>query len=149
MAKFHYSMENILRIKEKIEEQKRMALGQAMASYQYELSIAEEISGKLTTYLSIFYDTQDNKVDAMQIRIVSQQVSFYEQALKNQKDVVSRALDLVEMKRTELRQALQEKQIQEKLREKALEQYLEEEKLKEQQLLDEVVGYRYATKEDD
>lgn len=142
-------MENILRIKEKIEEQKRMALGQAMASYQHELSLAKEIEGKLQTHLDTFYGTQAKKIDAMQIRQVSQQVSYYEQALKDQKDVVSRALDVVEIKRQELQVALQERQIQEKLREKAFDAYLEEEKLKEQQLLDEVVGYRYATKEEE
>ncbi len=145
MAKFKYSMENILRVKERVEEQKRMALGRAMADYQNTIAEQKTIEVKLQIYLDEFYGSQRMKTNASALQQMSSQVSWYEDRLKMQKDVVARALDIVELKRTELRKALEEKKIQEKLRENAFEQYKEEEKIKEQHILDEIVGYRYAS----
>lgn len=145
MAKFKYSMENILRIKERIEEQKRMVLGQAMVDYQKAVDDETTIDNKLQIYLSEFYGNQRKRTNASALKLMSGQVSWYEDQLKAQKRLVAKALEVVEIKRTELRKALEERKVQEKLKEHAFEQYQEEEKLKEQQILDEIVGYRYAS----
>jgi len=149
MATFKYSMENILRIKERIEEQRRMALGQAMVEYQQALAEQKTIEGKLQVYLDEFYGNQHKKTNASALQHMSSQVSWYEDSLKLQKDLVVRALEMVEQKREALKKALEEKKIQEKLKENAFERYQEEEKLKEQQILDELVGYRYASADRD
>lgn len=145
MAKFKYSMENILRIKERVEEQKRMALGQAMMDYQRAVDVQKGIEHKLLTDLERFYNNQDQKTNATMLKALTGQVAYTEQELKDQKKKVAIALREVEIKREALRKALEERKIQEKLKEHAYDAWLEEEKIKEQQLLDEVVGYRYAT----
>lgn len=145
MAKFNYSMENILRIKERIEEQKRMDLGKAMVDYQKSLDLEQVAEVKLTAYLEAFYGEQRKKVNASTLQQMSRQVAWYEESLQSLKKMTSKALEVVEVKREALKKALEEKKIQEKLKERAFEQYQEEEKIKEQQILDEIVGYRYAS----
>lgn len=145
MAKFKFAMENILRIKVQLEEQHRMALGRAMADHQVEKDVQAEIEAKLQVYLDDFYGNQKIKINASMLQQMSTQVSYHEKALKAQKRAVAQALDIVEIKREELKKALEERKIQEKLKENAFEHYQEDEKHKEQQLLDEVVGNRYAT----
>lgn len=148
MAKFRYSMENILRIKERLEEQKRMELGQAMVVYQDEQNSQLAIEHKQKIYLDEFYGQQNQLTNGASLKAMSQQLSYYEKMLKEQKLLVKKALDQVEFKREALKKALEERKVQEKLKEHAYEGYLEDEKLKEQQMLDEVVGYRYATEDD-
>ena len=148
MAKFRYSMENILRIKERLEEQKRMDLGQAMVVFQSQQNIQRAIEHKQEKYLEEFYNNQNMITNGASLQTMSQQLSYYEKMLKQQKIVVEKAGEQVEIKREALKKALEERKIQEKLKENAFERYVEEEKLKEQQMLDEVVGYRYATEDD-
>lgn len=148
MAKFRYSMENILRIKEKVEEQKRMELGQAMMAYQNEVAEQERINGLLQETILAFKKSQSERLVVTEFQRLNNSVNYYEVVLKEQKVLVKKALELVEVKRVNLRKALEEKKIQEKLKENALEAFMEEEKLKEQKLLDEVVSYRYASADD-
>lgn len=147
MAKFIYNMENLLRIKEKIEEQKRMELGQAMAEWQRCVDVQKHIEGQLFETVEAFKEAQLGRLIVAEFQKLNNSVNYYEGALKEQKVVVRRALSIVEDKRAALRKALQEKQIQEKLKERAYEMFLEEEKLKEQKLLDEVVSYRYSSED--
>ncbi len=147
MAGFNYRMENILRIKERLEEQKRLILGQAMVLLQEARDQHQELQNRLDIHLAEFYGKKRGRTNAMDLRRMSEQVAYYERQLGEHQKVVDAAVKDVSEKRQALKEALEERKIQEKLKERALERYLEEEKLKEQQLLDEVVGYRYAQKE--
>lgn len=148
MARFRYSMENILRIKERLEEQKRMELGQAMVVLQAQQNVQLALEHKLQNYLDDFYSKQKRVVNGAMLQNMSKQVAYYEGVVKKQKTIVVKAQEDVGLKREVLKKALEERKIQEKLKEKALEYYIEEQKLKEQQTLDEIVGYRYATDEE-
>lgn len=145
MARFNYAMQNILNIKEKIEEQKRMELGQAMMVYQNEVDEEKRVNRLLDKTVKAFVEGQRESHPVSEFVRLNNSVNFYEDALKMQKVQVLKAYKVVEKKREALKLALMEKQIQEKLKEKALEAFLEEEKMKEQKILDEIVSYRYST----
>ena len=149
MAKFVYSMENILKIKVKLEEQKRMVLGRAMSVYQLALKQQDDLVAKLNFYRDQFMNQSASRLNGSQLRQLNEQVAYYERSLAHQKLVVEKALAQVEKAREALKEALEEKKIQEKLKEKALERFMEEEKMAEQKVLDEIVGYRYAVKEEE
>lgn len=149
MAAFIYPMENVLRIKERIEEQKRMELGQAMVAWQDAVKVKEAMEARLKADLETFYGDQRGFVSATRLGQMSAQVAFVAAEVKAQEGLVAGALGVVEQKREALKKALEEKKIQEKLKEKAYERWYEEERLKEQQTLDEIVGYRYAVKEEE
>ena len=149
MAMFRYSMENILNVKIKIEEQKKMELAKAMMDQKMELEKQEAIKAELDITIEVFRERQKLSQSVSEFQRVSHNVNYYEKAHKAQKQVVLKAEALVEKRRKALQKALEEKQIQEKLREKALNIFLEEEKYKEIKILDEIVGFRYSKKSDE
>ncbi|PKM54064.1 MAG: flagellar export protein FliJ [Firmicutes bacterium HGW-Firmicutes-5] len=146
MAKFHYSMENILNVKTKIEEQKKMELAKAMMDHKVEMDRQEAIKAELDATIEDFRERQKQSQSVSEFQRQNHNVNYYEKAYKAQKQVVVKAKDKVESKRKALQKALEEKKIQEKLKEKALNVFLEEEKYKEIKILDEIVGFRYSTK---
>ena len=141
-------MENILRIKERLEEQKRMDLGQAMVRLKSEEDIRKVIEHKQKNYLDDFYKNQNHITNGASLQMMSQQLAYFEQKLKLQRKLVKKAEEQVVIKREALKKALEERKVQEKLKENAFDRFVEEEKIKEQQVLDEIVGYRYATEDD-
>lgn len=145
MAKFKYPLDNILRIKERVEEQKQAELGIAMGHLKKAKDVELAMQVTLKTCFEAFYENKGNKINASNLRVASEKVSYHEKALKAQLILVKREEMKVEKARLALKKALEERKIQETLKERAFEQYLEEEKQKEQQILDEIVGYRYAT----
>ncbi|MDF1616828.1 flagellar export protein FliJ [Petrocella sp. FN5] len=149
MAKFHYSMENILNVKTKIEEQKKMELAKAMMAHKVEIKKQEAIKAELDTTIEDFRERQKQSHSVSEFKRLSHNVNYYEKAYKAQKEVVVKAKEKVEAKRKALQNALEEKKIQEKLKEKALDVFIEEEKYKEIKMLDEIVGFRYSTKTDE
>lgn len=140
-------MENILRIKEKIEEQKRMELGQAMALFQKELEEEERLIGRRNETITLFKEMQKGQLVVSEFQRLNRSLTYYEVVIKEQKVKVQKTKALVEVKRECLRKALEEHKIQEKLKEKAMEVFVEEEKLKEQNLLDEIVNFRYQSED--
>jgi len=146
MAKFHYSMENILNVKIKIEEQKKMELAKAMMNHKVEVEKQEAIKMELDTTIEDFRERQKKSQSVSEFKRLNHNVNYYEKAYKAQKLEVLKASEKVETKRKALQKALEEKKIQEKLKEKALNLFLEEEKYKEIKMLDETVGFRYSTK---
>lgn len=149
MARFQYKMQNILNIKEKIEEQKRLELGKAMTTLQMAKEKKSEILGEIEQRVNVFKEQQKEHLNVLDFQRLNNNISYYRQALVLQEKVVIKAVQIVDLKRGVLRKALEERKIQEKLREKAYEVFMEEEKSKEQIILNESVGYRYATKKSD
>jgi len=139
-------MENILNVKTKIEEQKKMALAKAMMDHKLALEKQATIKRELDATIEIFREKQKQSQSVSDFKRLSHNVNYFEKVYKDQKQVVLKAEANVEHRRKELQKALEEKKIQEKLKEKALDLFLEEEKYKEIKILDEIVGYRYSTK---
>ncbi|PKM68081.1 MAG: hypothetical protein CVU95_05390 [Firmicutes bacterium HGW-Firmicutes-2] len=149
MAMFRYSMENILNVKIKIEEQKKMELAKAMMDLRVEIEKQEGIKAELDITIDAFRERQKQSQSVSEFQRLSHNVNYYEKAHKVQKQIVLKAEALVEKRRKALQKALEEKKIQEKLKEKALNIFLEEEKYKEIKILDEIVGFRYSKKSDE
>jgi len=149
VGRFIYTMESILRIKEKIEEQKKIELGESIQKYQKALEEESRRKETLNESMEFFKNTQAQLMKGEKLKKRSQRIRYYQNALEEQKKEVKSNKEQVALKREALKQAVQEKKIQEKLKERAKIIFLEEEKLKEQILLDEVVSYRYATQKEE
>lgn len=146
MGKFIYNMESILRIKIKIEEQKKLELGESMQIYNLEIEEQIRCEKELSTSMYLFKEAQKGPIQGEKLKKYSNSISYYKKYLEKQIKKVEMAKYTVEVKRKAVQKALEEKKIQEKLKEHAYESFLKEENLKEQNLLDEVVSYGYATK---
>lgn len=131
MACFRFSMQNILNMKEKLEDQAKNKYAQANARLlreqeKLEIIVArrEEAREKLKLVL---YET----LSVAEIRTRENAVEVLKFYAMQQQLAVKRCEKEVEVAREELSEAMKERKIFEKLREKAFEEFVFEENRKE------------------
>ncbi|MCI9420539.1 MAG: flagellar export protein FliJ [Eubacterium sp.] len=146
MACFRFSMQNILNMKEKLEDQAKNKYAQANARLlreqeKLEIIVArrEEAREKLKLVL---YET----LSVAEIRTRENAVEVLKFYAMQQQLAVKRCEKEVEVAREELGEAMKERKIFEKLREKAFEEFVFEENRKEQKEVDELMSYKHGTK---
>ena len=146
MARFRFSMESVLNIKKKLEEQAKNEYGQANARLFREqeklntfLMRREEAKQKLKLILcETLSMTEIRKMeDAVEV------LSFY---VVQQQLEVKRCEKEVEIAREKLTEAMKERKIFDKLKEKAYEEFLKEENWKEQKEVDEIMSFKHGSK---
>jgi len=146
MAKFVFSLQNVLDIKEKIEaqakqdfataaglleEQKRILAGLYERKEQLIVEGRELVKGKLD-----FHDIEDNRLSK----------EYVDRKIEEQKINVNKAEANAERARRKMTEAMADKKTYDKLREKAFEEYLVEENRAESKVVDELTSYTYGQK---
>ena len=146
MAKFRYSLQNILDIKLKMETQAKQEFAAAAAALSAEeekldlLKLKKEsLENKAATLLTgplNFRDIDDNSLERTQT----------DQAIADQKKQIKKAQAVLETCRKKMEEAMTERKTYEKLRERAFEEYMLEEKRAESKAIDELTSYTYGQK---
>lgn len=146
MSRFRFSMENILIIKEKLEEQAKNEYAQANARLFREQDkldalvcrceeARQELRKKLQETLSMKdIRKREEAVEVLKFYVIQQQMA------------VIRCEKEVEVAREKLSEAMKERKIFEKLREKAYEEFVQEENKKEQREVDELMSYKHGVR---
>lgn len=143
MAKFQFRLQNILSIKEKFEEQKKMELHSANQTFELEKNKLNILNDLRERNNHVFRNSVENKVKVCDIRKMNETAKFYNSSITEQNNVIVRASNHVKLIRKELQEALIEKKMYEKLKDNALEEYSIEENKEEQKQMDEIVSYKY------
>lgn len=144
MARFVYSLQSVLSIKEKMEEQEKNNYSQAVRRLQEEEEKLEECHRRCE---QAEYDLKEvilSKLDIQLIKNKEDAVEILKMYEKQQRFIVFQREDEVERAREILNEAMKERKIYEKLREKAFDEFLIEENAKEQKEIDELVSYRFG-----
>ncbi len=146
MAKFRYRMQNILELKQKLEEQSKMNY----ANQRRELTKAEQKEQELYDIKAAYEEeqlkTRMDKLDLREIRSSDVGIEMIEDRIRDQKEVVEQEKRKLEMRRRELTKVMQERKAQEKLRERAFEQFKKDESAAESKTIDELTSYTYGNK---
>ncbi|SFK80752.1 flagellar FliJ protein [Lachnospiraceae bacterium KH1T2] len=146
MAKFRYRMQNILELKQKLEEQSKMNY----ANQRRELTKAEQREQELYDIKAAYEEeqlkTRMDKLDLREIRSSDVGIEMIEDRIRDQKEVVEQEKRKLEMRRRELTKVMQERKAQEKLRERAFEQFKKDESAAESKTIDELTSYTYGNK---
>ncbi len=144
MARFIFPLQNILNMKEKLEEQAKNEYSQA----NMRLHEAEEEEKRLKKRQA---DAEDElksilgeTLDIMEIKRCEDAVEILKMYVGNQHLVVIQRNRDVEIAREKLNEAMKERKTFEKLREHAFEDFLKEMNLQEQKEIDELVSYRHG-----
>ena len=144
MAKFVFRMQSLLSVKDKIETQRRMEYGRALAKLEAEKQKLKNLEDEKTETIRDF----SQKVKASITPDVFALYNTYLEVLKNriieQIIQVQKAEKEAEEKWLILIEAMKEKKMLEKLKEKDLEEFKDEEKRIDQRLVDAIVSYKYA-----
>ncbi|MBO4395893.1 MAG: flagellar export protein FliJ [Eubacterium sp.] len=144
MARFIFPLQNILNMKEKLEEQAKNEYSQA----NMRLHEAEEEEKRLKRRQADAEDELKNTLgetlDVMEIKRCEDAVEILKMYVGNQHLVVIQRNRDVEIAREKLNEAMKERKTFEKLREHAFEDFLKEMNLQEQKEIDELVSYRHG-----
>ena len=143
MAKFKYSMQNILDIKLKLETQARNEFSIANQTYQVEKDKLQELVLKRVEYETILKDSLSGSLNVSEIMITKNGIATIKSAIRSQLSNVKKAEDELEIKRNALSELVKDRKTHEKLKEKAFEEFQKELKDSESKEIDEVVSFTY------
>ena len=139
MGRFIFSLQNILNIKEKLEEQ---------AKNEYSQAKREQLEERLEEEKRHLQEDISDSLNVREIRERENAVEIFRMYVRQQILVVMQRDKEVEVAREHLNEAMKERKTFEKLREHAFEKFRLEENLREQKEVDELVSYRYGTDSD-
>ncbi len=144
MARFLFSMQNILEMKEKLETQAKNEYAQANARLLQEQEKLQILQNRLEDNNACLKGKLQEKLTVLVIRKLEQNSEILEKYIELQKNAIVRCEAEVEQARRKLTEAMKERKIFEKLREKAWEKFKKEELQEEQKEVDELVSYTYS-----
>lgn len=144
MAKFVYRMQSILNIKEKMEEQAKVAFGAANAELRVEEERLQRLFQRQIQYLAEGAMLRQTMLDPLKLQENESALHYIEDAIKSQKVRVKKAEEAVERARQILQEYMIERKTHEQLKEAAFEEFKEELAKEESKEVDELVSYVYG-----
>lgn len=144
MAIFRYRMQNILNLKENLENQEK----QNFALMRLKLNEEEEkLAAEKERRLILENEAKQMRkgpVNILKIKENEAQLKYQDEMIKAQVLRVRIAEKNLDAARLKMQRAIQEREIHEKLKERAFEEFLEEEKQNEAKEIDQLTSYTYG-----
>ena len=144
MARFRFSMENILSMKEKLEEQEKVEYSQCMMRLNQEEERYQELLERQSMIEVELKNTINEVLDISEIRDKEDALEIMKMYVMQQGLVVEQCQEEVRLAREKLSEAMRERKTYENLRDKAFEEFKLEESKREQKEIDELVSYRHG-----
>ncbi len=144
MKKFRYSMENLLQVNKKLEDQAKIAYGMARLRLNKEEEKLEKMKLRKDGYEDELRELRSAKLDLLKLKQCEQAIDIMKLNIKQQTSVVKNAAHRLEVARIRLNNAMVERKTQEKLKEKAWEEYIQEFNAEEQKEVDELNSFNYS-----
>lgn len=144
MKKFRYSMENLLQVKKKLEDQAKIAYGMARLRLTREEEKLEQLKQRKDGYENELRSLRSAKLDLLKIRQCEQAIEVMKQKIKQQTTAVKNAAHRLEISRIRLSDAMVDRKTQERLKEKAFEEYMLEFDAEERKEVDELNSFNYS-----
>jgi len=149
MAKFVFKMENILKIKKQLENQERMAYGEASAKVREEEEKLRALMTRRIEYENRAKELVSGTLRLNEIVANRNSINVMKSMIRAQMIEVQTARKNEELARKRLSDAMTERKIYEKLKEQAFEKFKKEVIYEENKVNDEMVSYRYHTNDDE
>ncbi len=149
MARFRYRMQNILELKEKLEEQEKNNFASRRAALTEEEEKLDAVLAKRNAIVEEGKALRLTTIDVVKIRENQRAKEYAEEAVKQQRVKVRIAEKNLDAARARMQTAVQERKIHEKMREKAFDRFIEEQNAEEVKEIDQLTSYVYGTKEED
>ena len=143
MARFIFPLQNILNMKEKLEEQAKNEYSQANMRLHEAEDEEERLRKREQDAEEDLKNILAESLDVMEIKKKEDAVEILKVYVKEQHLVVIKCARDVEIAREKLNEAMKERKTFEKLREHAFEDFVKEQNLAEQKEVDELVSYRH------
>ncbi|MBP5608175.1 MAG: flagellar export protein FliJ [Lachnospiraceae bacterium] len=149
MPRFRYRMQNILELKEKLEEQEKNNFAARRLALTEEEDKLDAVISKRDAIAEEGKALRLTTIDPIKIRENQRAKDYVEEEIKQQRIKVRIAEKNLDAARMKMQAAMQERKIHEKMREKAFDRFLEEMNAEEVKEIDQLTSYVYGTKEED
>lgn len=146
MAKFVYRMQSILNIKEKMEEQAKLAFAAARQQLTTEEERLQRLAQRRIQYLAEGAVMRQQVLDPLKLQENEAALTYIREAIIDQRIRVRKAEEALERARIILQEYMIERKTHEQLREAAFEAFQEELIREESKEVDELVSYTYGQK---
>ena len=146
MGRFRFRMQNILGIKEKIEEQEKQAFAVAATKLAEEEELLEECKQKKEELEDEARELRRTKIDVLKLKESEALLKYQDEVIKAQLVKVRAAQKNLETQRIKMQKAIQERKTYDILREKAYEEFMKEENAAEAKEIDQLTSYTYGKK---
>jgi flagellar protein FliJ len=143
MPAFHFKMQNILNIKEKLEAQQKIEYARANAMLIEEQDKLSRLIIRRQEYNDQLKEKQKGNLDIKEINFLKNAVEQVGNMMKEQMKLVDIAQRRLELERQKLDKAMQERKTYEKLKERAFDEFKADIIYKEGKETDELVAYTY------
>lgn len=148
MAKFSYRMQNILDIKEKLENQEKIEFAKANSKLLEEQDKLTKLLIRRADYEKQLKEATSEKLDFIEIKRIKEAIEIMKIMIRDQMMNVHLAEKNVEEARQRLDEVIKERKMHENLKEKAFDEFKAELNADENKIVDELVSYTYHSKED-
>jgi len=144
MAKFIFRLENILQIKYKLEEQRKIEFSIAMNRLNAEQAELDHLFEMKYYYEDVLKDLIKEGAKAVELREASYAIEVTKVRIIYQKERVRIEEENVEVARENLNLSMQERKTFEILKEKEFEKFKQEVNAAEMKEVDELVSYKFG-----
>lgn len=146
MAVFRYKMQNILDIKEKLEDRAKQEFAEANMRLEAETQKLKELQLRRDFYMEEGVRLRMELIDVRKIRENKMAVLKMDDYIREQMKEVNKAAKAVEKARAALQELMQERKAHEKLKENAFQDFLKEELAAESKEIDQLTTYTHGQK---
>lgn len=148
MAKFRYKLQNILNIKQKLEDQAKQEFSAARMQLDEEEEKLEALIERRRGYEEQARELRKGTLNIRELEENKNAILTLEGFVSAQRVQVDKAARRLEKAQVRMTEAMQERKTQETLREKAFEEFLREENRAESKVIDELTSYTYGQKQE-
>lgn len=145
MKKFRYSMQSLLVIKQKLEDQAKAAYGVARMRLTEEEERLLALQRKREAYVEDKRAEMAHRLDVPNLNRLQLAIEATDDQILRQKQTVKKAEMAVKAAQERLLESMAERKTQERLKENAFEAYRQEVNAEEQKEMDERTSFQYST----
>lgn len=146
MAKFKYRMQNILNIKQKLEDQAKMQYAAMRAKLTEEEQQLALLMSKKAAYFLEGKRIRENILNVRELKDNRNAIEKMNESIEQQQLQIRVAEKNLEIARVELQEVMTERKTHEKLREKAFDQFIQDINSQESKEIDQLTSYQYGKK---
>ena len=147
MKKFAFSLQSVLNLQYKIEDQEKQAFREASMKLTEEEDKLRELITQMEGYENDLKEALSGTLDVMEVNNIKHSIDVMKSRIRTQMIAVHVAEKNVEAARIRLIEAVVNRKTYEKMREKAFEEYRKEAEAEEGKQIDELVSFRHALSE--
>lgn len=146
MARFHYKMQGILDIKEKLETRAKQDFAEANRKLAEEKEKLATLQARKEAFLEEGINLRMERIDVRKIKENKLAVMKMDEYISKQMIQINQAARAVERTRAVLQELVQERKAHEKLKENAFAEFMKEEQNQESKEIDQLTTYTHGQK---